>query len=400
METVRYDPVAWIEHFTAKKRNAWFFSLFFLFPVVGNVISRLTRGRWWLVDFDAVMCAAHTYARGVSPYSLHPVCDTIRPTPFVYAPQVAAAFGPIDHLFGLTGARWAFALIYIPAMAFLIWYAVLRSMKTVPWQLRLMTLAAMVGSVLSCGNIGLVFHAVAIATALNMRRLRWLFVAIVLLGGLVKPTFLVYLTVLLLEDRTVGARLRDFALASGVSLIALAALFMTAGPLSDDWHAALKAITIVQQPGISLFATTSALGLETGSLPALMIYTAFAAVFGLSALLTAERSGLTAEERIIFALGAAQFLNPRMMDYDMFALAPCMAILVMRARDMGEAPGRWISWAFVATLTACVLCNVFEIRVVHRAPVAVFIYGLMIIAAAGLMLWQRRDQLRQRLRLA
>ena len=40
------DALTWFERFTRRKRNLWFFSLFFLFPLVGNLISRLTKKRY------------------------------------------------------------------------------------------------------------------------------------------------------------------------------------------------------------------------------------------------------------------------------------------------------------------------------------------------------------------
>jgi len=398
---LKSDALTWIERVTGHPRNRWFFVLFFLIPVVGNVISRLTKGRWWLVDFDAVMCAAHTIGRGVSPYNLKPVCEAIRPTPFVYAPQIAEAFRPLDDLFGLMGARWVFALIYAPTMIFLIWYALRKPVENTPWQFRLMTLAAMVGSVLSCGNIGLVLHALAILAALFTARAtprqqalaRLPFIAIVLIGGLVKPTFLTYLVVLLLEQRPLMVRIRTFTLAATASIGALLALFLTAGRFSDEWHSAMNAIVILEQPGIGIFATTSALGLATASPVTLIAFLLFAIGFGLATLILAEWGGMTATQRIIFGLGAAQFFNPRLMDYDMFPLAPYMALVVMMAKPLGENTFRWISWAFTGTLVFCVVCNILEIREVHRAPVAVFVYGLITLVMAGLVVWPQRQRI-------
>ncbi|MGN6363207.1 hypothetical protein [Asticcacaulis taihuensis] len=388
------DSLTWFELFTARKRNLWLFSLFFLFPLVGNLISRLTKARYWLPDFDALICGAHNVSRGISPYSLHPVCDGIRPTPYVYAPQVGQFFAPLEQIFGLEGARWAFALVYMPAMLWLFWYAILKPMDKAPWHFRLMTLAAMVGSVLSCGNIGLLLHALTILGALYISKSRLPFIAIVICGALIKPVFLTYLVVLLLEDRPLIARLRTFLLSATVAVSALLALLLTAGRFSDDWHWALNAVVILEQPGIGFFATTSALGLNTASAVTLIGLGVFITGMGLASLVLAEWGGLTAEERIIFGLGAAQFLNPRLMDYDMFTLAPCMAMVVMMARPLGRKIFTWVSWAFAGTLIFCVICNILEIRAIHRAPVAVFAYGLILLSVAGLTAWPQRMRIR------
>ena len=393
MSAVPMDALSWFERFTARKRNLWFFSLFFLFPLAGNLISRLTRARYWLPDFDALICGAHNVSRGISPYSLHPACDGIRPTPYVYAPQVGQFFAPLEQVFGLEGARWAFILVYAPAMLGLFWYAVLRPMDRAPWHFRLMTLAAMVGSVLSCGNIGLVLHALTIPAALRMSKSRLPFIAIVICGALVKPVFITYLVVLLLEDRPLMTRLRTFLLAVATGAGALLVLFLTAGRFSDDWHAALNAVVILEQPGIGVFATTSALGLSTASPVTLAGLGLFIIGMGLASLILAEWGGLNAVERIIFGLGAAQFLNPRLMDYDMFTLAPCMAMVVMMAKPLGRKTFTWASWAFAGTLSLCVVCNILEIRAIHRAPVAVFVYGLILLTVAGLTAWPQRARI-------
>jgi len=388
------DALTWFERFTRRKRNLWLFSLFFLFPLVGNLISRLTKKRYWLPDFDALICGAHNISRGISPYNLHPVCEGIRPTPYVYAPQVGHFFEPLEQVFGLEGARWVFALIYAPAMLWLFWYAVLKPMARAPWHFRLMTLAAMVGSVLSCGNIGLLLHALTILTALQIRKSRLPFIAIVICGALIKPVFVTYLLVLLLEDRPLMARLRIFFLSATTGISAFLILLLTAGRFSDDWQAALNAIVILEQPGIGFFATTSALGLSTTSPVTLACLGLFAIGMGLASLILAEWGGLAAEERIIFGLGAAQFLNPRLMDYDMFTLAPCMAMVVMMTKPLGRKAFTWVSWAFAGTLIFCVVCNILEIRAVHRAPVAVFAYGLILLTVAGLTAWPQRARIR------
>ena len=386
------DALSWFQQFTAKPRNRWLFILFFLFPVIGNVISRLTKGRWWLVDFDAVICAAHTIRLGHSPYSLMPACTGIQPTTFVYAPQIAHAFAPLEHAFGLMGARWGFAILYLPVMMFLVWYAVWKPMAGAPWQLRLMTLAAMVGSVISCGNIGLVMHAMAILAAFQIKRSRLPFIAVVILGGLIKPTFMTYLVVLLLEHRPIVARLRSFALAAIAGIAAMVALLLTAGPFGSDWHRTLDTI-IHQQPGIGFFAATTALGLDNGSVVTLAGFGLFAVLMASGALVLAEWSGLTTDERIFFGLGAAQLLNPRLMDYDIFALAPFAAMLVMAAKPLGARVFAAVSWIVSGTAGLCVITNILEIRAFYRAPVTICVYSLLMLSIAGLTIWTKRERI-------
>ena len=381
------DALGLVDRLTARAWMAGLFALVFLFPILGNVISRLTRKHgWWLNDYDALICGAHSIGLGQSPYSLNPVCDGIRPAPFVYAPQVGAFFAPLVNGLGFAGARWVYLIPLVPALGVLVWFALKYTLPKAPFWLRLMTFAAINGSVLACGNIGLVLHAVVVLAALNLKRTRPLFVVAVVVGALVKPVFLTYLIVLLMEERTVGVRVRDFAASAALGLAAVAWLMLDAGPFGAQWHAILNAIVIQQQPGIGLFSYTSLIGFPAASPIAMALYLPFAAVIAISGLVLAEWSGFDARERVVLGLGLAQLLNPRLMDYDLFLLTPAMVLVVMQARTFGPRAFALASWAFVGVLVFAVVINAVGgphvNDAVKRAPIAVFVYcGLLIYVA-------------------
>ena len=387
-KTAVTDAVSIVRRLTARAWMAGLFGFVFLFPILGNVISRLTRKHgWWLNDYDALICGAHSVGLGQSPYSLTPVCDGIRPAPFVYAPQVGEVFAPLVNGLGFAGARWIFLIALLPALAVLVWFGLYKALPKAPFWLRLMTFAAINGSVLACGNIGLVLHALVIAAALNIPRARWPFVAAVILGALVKPVFLTYLIVLLLEKRPLGLRLRDFGLSAALGLGAVAWLMLDAGPFGAAWHATLNAIVIQQQPGIGLFSYTSLLGFPAASPVAQGLYVPFAALIAISGLVLAEWGEFDAGERVVLGMGVAQLLNPRLMDYDLFVLTPAVVMIVMQAKAFGLKVFSWVSWAFAGVLVFAVALNAFGGAhvndLVKRAPIAVFVYcGLLIFVAA------------------
>ena len=387
-KTAVTDAVTIVRRLTARAWMAGLFGFVFLFPILGNVISRLTRKHgWWLNDYDALICGAHSVGLGQSPYSLTPVCDGIRPAPFVYAPQVGEVFAPLVNGLGFAGARWIFLIALLPALAVLVWFGLYKALPKAPFWLRLMTFAAINGSVLACGNIGLVLHALVIAAALNIPRARWPFVAAVILGALVKPVFLTYLIVLLLEKRPLGLRLRDFGLSAALGLGAVAWLMLDAGPFGAAWHATLNAIVIQQQPGIGLFSYTSLLGFPAASPVAQGLYVPFAALIAISGLVLAEWGEFDAGERVVLGMGVAQLLNPRLMDYDLFVLTPAVVMIVMQAKAFGPKVFSWVSWAFAGVLVFAVALNAFGGAhvndLVKRAPIAVFVYcGLLIFVAA------------------
>lgn len=378
------DALSLVRRWTSTWWGAALFGLVFLFPVLGNVISRLTKKHgWWLNDYDALICGAHSVAHGLSPYSLHPVCGGIRPAPFVYAPQVAAFFAPLVNQFGLMGARWIYLVVLVPATLLLIWYALLKLMPKAPFVLRLMSFAAINGSAFACGNIGIPLHALVLAGALALPRTRLPFIAAVILGALVKPVFLTYLVVLVYQDKPLIDRLRATVMSAVIGLGAVAWLLYGAGPLSAQWHGILGAIVVQQQPGIGFFSYTSLIGLPGQSIAAQGLFVVFAAVIALSGLVLAEWSGLEPPERIVLGLGIAQLLNPRLMDYDLMVLTPAIVMIVMLARPLGERTFAWVSWAFFGVLVLAVVLNIAEVNAIKRAPIAVFVYcGLTIFVAA------------------
>ena len=375
------DGIAWLEHATRTPLRRGVAIFLFLFPLLGNLVSRIAKHGWWLNDFDAVACGAHQLANGLSPYSIHPVCAGLRPAPFVYAPQVGQVFAPLVEGLGFAGARAAWLIVLIPALAFLGWYALFHALPRAPFLPRLMVVSAMAGSAAACGNIGLVLHAMVIVAALLIMRSRWPFIAAVAVAAMVKPMFLLYLAVLLLEDRPLWARLRTAAVAGIIGLGGVIAVIATAGSLGKQWHAVLDAIVIRQQPGIGLFSFTSLAGLSSTSPLTLAVYSLFALLMLAAGVMLAQ--GMDGRERLVLGIGLAQLLNPRLMDYDLPALAPAIVTIVMTARARGGRLAGWTTWAFVAVLAGGMLINILEINGIHRAPIAVFVFILIVLAVAA-----------------
>ncbi|HWU49467.1 MAG TPA: glycosyltransferase 87 family protein [Asticcacaulis sp.] len=396
LNMLRDDAFAFLDRITATRWRRIAFTLFFLFPIVGNLIARLRKHGWWLNDFDALICGADHVRRGLSPYDLHPVCAGTWPAVYVYAPQVAQVFAPMSA-WGLGVARLVWWIPSLIVMGYLLWYAVLMPVKDAPWRLRLMTLAAIVGSVYACGNIGLILHALITATAVlwladAQRPKRWPFVVMVILAALIKPVMLTYLVVLLFERRPFLSRIGAAFVTSALGLCAIAAEVLTAGTFGDDWRRTLNIIVMTQQPGISYFGWLNWLGLAPGDHLTLAIVALFMLTTLLAGWVLAE-SRNDAISRVAIGLGLAQLLNPRLMDYDMMALAPLMAIVVVASQDLGRRFFWAMSWAFTAILTMDVLSNLFEIKSFARSPVTLFVYWLMLLAiAARIALTQKRPE--------
>jgi len=195
--------------------------------------------------------------------------------------------------------------------------------------------------------------------------------------------------VLMVDDRPWLSRIvaTGASAAAGVALVGW--MMTTAGPLTPQWHALLATI-LHEQPGVSFFSWSNLIGLAPAQPVTFVLLLTFTGVLALSGLVLAEGAGLARDERIVLGIGLAQLLNPRLMDYDMLTLAPFAALLVMLAKDHGSKAFVWMSWVFAATLIGCVITNIVELPVLHRAPVTVFVYCGMTVTLAVMTLRQRR----------
>ncbi|WP_443747314.1 hypothetical protein [Asticcacaulis solisilvae] len=383
------DALSFIGNRTRTWKGQLVFHLIFLFPILGAVLSRLGKHRHLLNDYDALACGAWSLARGLSPYARHPVCPGLDPAAYVYAPQVGLAFRPFIEAFGLEGSRLVWLIPLVPMMGVLIWYALFKAMPRAPYALRLMSLAAIAGSMVTCGNAGFVLNGLIVLCALNLKRSQYPFIIAVLLAAMIKPAMLTWLFVLMVDDRRWLSRIAATAVAAVAGLAIVGWMMTTAGPLTPQWHALLGTI-LHEQPGVAFFSYSNLIGLDPGSPLTLVLLALFMGVLALSGLVLAEGAGLSRDERIVLGIGMAQLLNPRLMDYDMLTLAPFVALLVMLAKDHGSRAYSWMSWVFAGTLIGCVATNIVELPLLHRAPVTVFVYCGMTVALALLTLRRHR----------
>ncbi|MDC7684313.1 hypothetical protein PQU92_13580 [Asticcacaulis sp. BYS171W] len=388
------DAISWLKRVcgTTAARNGLI--LAFTLPLTAGVIGRIVKGRPWLVDFDAYACAAETVGRGQSPYSLTPVCEGLSPTPYVYAPQIARAFAPLLDLIGHDAARGLYLLGLCLALAYIGWVGMIKAFPKASPLLRIPVYGVLTGSSIASGNIGIILHGLILCGLFQLDRRRWPFIAAVIFGALFKPTLLTCLLVLLCQDRPWRSRL-GVGLAAGVlGIAAYATLVLTAGAWGDDWKASLAQIVMTEQPGIGLLAWLSWTGLTPDAPLSMGLALIYMAGVALTGLLIAEFGRLNGEERLLFGLGIAQLVNPRLMDYDILYVAPCLVILLRLTRQTGRTGYRWLSWAFLALFTGILLINLLDGDAIPIIPLSVLSFTLLLTTTAGLMLWARRGRIR------
>ncbi|MDC7682566.1 hypothetical protein PQU92_04720 [Asticcacaulis sp. BYS171W] len=382
--------------------SGWKYGLFVtlcVFPVLAGVLEKFVRHRWVFMDVDAVVCAAQAVAAGQSPYAESLTCPGLTPAAFVYAPQIAQGLAPVVSALGVVAVRdiylWA---LLLPATLFLLWYALFKVNETLPRHYRWLAFAALSPMTFCCANIGILMHALVLASLVLFRRHRWPFVLMVLACAYIKPTFLSYFVVLLMEKRPWTRSVRDFVLACGVGAGVVLLTFQGAGDGITDWMQALRSTAIKEQPGLGLFALLDWVGIETGSPLALAMGLAFTTAIVAAGVVIAHTGNRRREERLILGMGVAVLCNPRLMDYDMVLLVPYAALL---GGTIGALKGRILrynlSWGLVLLLFGGAPAYLFHINPYQRTHIAMFAFSVLTLVI-GWRLWQMNSAVRSELR--
>ncbi len=361
---------------------AWILALICLEPAISSTITRFLRHRRWFSDWETVICAANALKSGHTPYNMHLACPGLDPEPYVYAPQVARLFEAPVTWWGLDGARTVGLLLIVPAMAFVIWYVVIRRFRNLPLSAKLLGFAAVRGSTLSTGNIGFAMQALAVGALLRFKRARWPFIAAVIAGAAIKPIFLANLLVLLVEDRPIFERMKTFLIAAAIGLIAVATVLLTAGPLANDWSLMLHQVVLTQQPGIGFAKLVDAVGLHNDSPLAMGGFVLIAGALTAAVMAIAEWGGLNNDERILLGLGLAQLINPRLNDYDLYLMYPALALAAMAVKARDPRLFVRLSWLYVALTLGNVLAAVAGIKALAHLP-ATYVGGCALVILSG-----------------
>ncbi|MDX2275997.1 MAG: hypothetical protein NW206_11165 [Hyphomonadaceae bacterium] len=319
----------WRAHTTKWGAGAFFF--LFAIPALSGLIGRLTKQSAWLNDWNAVVCGGLRAAARQPFFGAESLCTDFRAAPFVYPGWVARAAAPLVEALGVTGADLAYAALLAPAMAFLFWLGFLRALPNADWRDRMPVLALITGSAAACGNISYPLHALIALAALTLPRGRLFFIAAVAAACAVKPFFATFLVLLLLEQRPLWRRLLDGAW-SGALCIGVAAFAIYADPEYAAWSATVNATVLEQlEQSVGFFGWWRFFGAPAAPIPMFAAYALYAAALILAALAIAKH--LDWRARLAFGLGLAALLNPRLMDYDLFLLAPApvLAAAALRA---------------------------------------------------------------------
>ncbi len=366
-----------LQNLTRAKWQHGLFIALCLFPVVTGLSAKLTGHNWIFMDADAVVCAARNVSLSLSPYAAAP-CPGLAPAPYVYAPQVAQVLAPVVETFGARTVRDIYVIAgLLPAILFLLWFALIKPFPGVAQPYRWLAFVALSPMTFACANIGIVMHTAVLLSLLTKRR--WVFVAAVLACVYLKPTFLGYLLILLMQDRPWRSCLRDFIVAAGLGVIVAGLMWLDAGAGAAAWVAALHGVAVQDQPGLGWFALTDWISIAAGTPLSLGLALGFVAVMAASAIVIARRGGWSADERLALGMGLAALMTPRLMDYDMVLIPLAAALLISRSRSAV------LSWLFVLPLALGIAANLLHAKWYHRTHVAMFVFSVLTVAMAAKM---------------
>ena len=368
-------------------------AFFCLYPVVSGLYHMFTHHAWMLMDIDAVLCGAKTLAANHSPYAIHPpVCAGVRPAAYVYAPQIARLFIPFVSALGVPGARWLFIWVLLaPATLFLLWFALVKRFPDIDIRYRLLAFAALTSMTFVCANVGIVMHAMVLASLLFFPKTRWPFTAVVLACACVKPTFVAYFVIFLLDEGPLWKNAFSFLWRAVLGVGVAYLMVLTDGHYGRAWQKTLHSVTMARQVGMGWFELTNFVFHVPGpSHLNVELALGFMCIMVLAGMAIAHWSKLSRDERLVLGMGLVPLMTPRLLDYDMILIVPYAALLMTVVHRIGGKVMTFIlSWIFTGWLAYGILTNMIGDKSWHRTPMDMLMFGSL-TAIVGLIALTRR----------
>lgn len=293
-----------------------------LLPFLLALAERLLRPMHQFMDADAMVCAGQQVLHGGTPYDVAVSCPGMSPPmPYVYTPPMAWLMAALQGGEGTSFTLGLYGFIYF-AVLLAIFRRLLRDDALTAW--RAPFLLALSGSAVPMGNLSVILHGMLFFAGLAWRRRPALLWPLIVLAGLIKPTFCVYAALLLF---CAGPPARRLALAAAALLVFAAALllFRLGAPHSfAQWLDILSRADALLSHGHGFQYLAPVLG-GSGIAGFCLLYLLYAAALGAAAVKLAPR--LREEARIALGVLICLLLYPRLMDYDFYTAPFGLAVL-------------------------------------------------------------------------
>lgn len=313
----------------------WLIALLFLLPLTGGLVGKLDRSDSWFGDYRAIACGAQKVMENGRLYDMALKCKGFDKTAvYVYLPVVAETTAEIVERVGQQGLLFLHIVLYGLSLVVLlggVYFPVfnrLTLMQKIPFA------AFLTGSAITWGNVAVVCHALILLTALTSKRFPWLFVATLVLCGIIKPVFLTYLIVLLLLDIAVWKRVGWFC-AGAIAGVAPTLWFAAQDTLlSQQWEATLSYFVYELTPGDSFYGWLDLIGISADNPFAAVGWVVYAGLMTLSGISLAEGLKLDSQSRIWLGLSLGVLLIPRLMSQDFFLIGVGLLIIALNTHTL------------------------------------------------------------------
>ena len=325
------------------KSKAWTFwlTLAFLLPAITGIAGRLIKKKETVGggDFEAIACAAQRLSEGKTMYPPPQdfVCEGMQAASYVYTPWVAQGFNALTDVFSYDAMRIAYQAIFWLGLAFVIFAPIVHPKVRGHYLERAPFFGFVTGSVFYWGNIAGIGYGLVALSAYIAHRLPIVFVLCAALVGAIKPTYLPVLAVVLMLDKSLIARAGYFILGAALGLAPSLWFYLSGGEQAAEWVKILSYFGYDKSPGGGFLGWFELFGLSGRNPIVMLAFLAFgaamvAAGFGIVERLLGqgENTGL---ERVWIGLAIGNLLNPRLLAYDYFLMAPGLILLIYAARS-------------------------------------------------------------------
>ena len=353
-------------------------------PLLTGVYGRLFKAKTApLVDWGSVVCGAERVIAHQPLYGAAARCPGVAMSTYVYPPWVAQGLAPLVGAFGPAGGFAPYLIAFVAGLALLLWAAFAAPW---PWALRRERapfLALVSWNPVVVGNVAVVQQAAVVAAGLLGGAASLPFAVVIALSALVKPTALAFCACILFAQAPLPRRL-------GLCVLAAAPVLLLVGLGVDgagEWRRFAFGEAVAADPGGGVLRWLDDAGLR--SAPALAVAAAYGLVLLAAGWTLAERGGLEPRARLFLGVTVAVLATPRVVAYDLLALAPGWLAAMAAVRPRSPAAARRLgAWA----VGCCALYLVASVgggrlKLGHDVALAGLALGLV---AAALVVVRRR----------
>ena len=354
-------------------------------PMWTGIVGRIGRPNAFMDDYGAMACAGERAMAGQPLYLTNAQCPGFHSSSYVYPPWVARTFGWLIGHAGLSPLFWAYSAIFVVAIVWLLWAAILRPLSFASVRDRIPFMGFVSGNPPAHGNIAIIVYAGVIGTGLAVGADSLPFAALVTGAAMIKP---IYLTLLAMTAYAPGPIWRRAVLivAAAVAPIAMSVL---GGPDIQAWRTFTLDV-VSHWPGGGFLEWLKNVGLTQTQIVG-PLYLLYAGVLFVSGFIVVEAGKLSRQARLWLGAVVGVLMIPRLSAYDLLALGP--GLLAAQAAVATVAPKAAgylsINWRVASGVAFAAAIFGGVVKFGHILSLWMLIAGLV---ASAIVLWRNRAQ--------